>query len=141
MEKIFGGGKKMKSILGKMRKSQKGFTLIELIVVIAILAILAAILIPSVSGMIGTANKATDRANARTVYMAAQVAANSQIATGSAWKSANNGDAKTATEGLCQNLTGSISQVTIKDADGTVSDVTYVHGSNTITYDGKNYTP
>ncbi len=40
----------MYQLLGKKKKNQKGFTLIELIVVIAILAILAAILIPRFTG-------------------------------------------------------------------------------------------
>ena len=40
----------MYQLLGKKKRNQKGFTLIELIVVIAILAIFAAILIPRFTG-------------------------------------------------------------------------------------------
>ena len=57
--------------LVKRLKSRKGFTLIDLIVVIAILGILAAILVPSILGFVGQANKAADQATARSVYLAA----------------------------------------------------------------------
>lgn len=60
--------------LVKRLKSRKGFTLIELIVVIAILGILAAILVPSILGYVGQANEAADKANARSVYTAANAA-------------------------------------------------------------------
>jgi type IV pilus assembly protein PilA len=52
----------------ELRKSKKGFTLIELVVVIAILGILAAILVPVIGGFITRANAARDQANARNLY-------------------------------------------------------------------------
>ena len=66
-----------------MKKSKKGFTLIELVVVIAILGILAAILVPVISGFIETANQATDNANARLIYNASAMwyAANNSAGT------------------------------------------------------------
>jgi len=51
-----------------LKKSKKGFTLIELVVVIAILGILAAILIPVIGGFITRANTAKDLANARSLF-------------------------------------------------------------------------
>lgn len=47
-------------MLNKLRKSKKGFTLIELIVVIAILGILAAIAIPRFAGFTSKAKVAAD---------------------------------------------------------------------------------
>ena len=43
-----------------MKTNNKGFSLVELIVVIAIMAILAAVAIPTFSGFITKANKASD---------------------------------------------------------------------------------
>ena len=64
-----------------MKKKSKGFTLVELIVVIAILVILAAILIPTMTGVINDAKKATGQANTRTVYTAATAYVASQYST------------------------------------------------------------
>lgn len=50
------------------KKSNVGFTLIELIVVIAIIAILALIIIPVVSGYVERAEKTGVEANARALY-------------------------------------------------------------------------
>ncbi|MFT8889245.1 MAG: type II secretion system protein [Ethanoligenens sp.] len=65
-----------------LQKNKKGFTLIELIVVIAILAILMAILIPSISGVIGNARHQSAVADARSIYIAAQSVAAQQLQQG-----------------------------------------------------------
>ena len=43
----------MKSIVKRMRRNEKGFTLVELLIVFTLLGVLAAIMIPNVAGLIG----------------------------------------------------------------------------------------
>lgn len=51
-----------------MKKSQKGFTLVELVVVIAIIGVLAAILVPSMLNYVKKARLKTANSNAKTAY-------------------------------------------------------------------------
>ena len=68
-----------------IKANKKGFTLVELVVVIAVLLILAAIAIPTVSGVINDAQKATDAANAKSIETAIKYAiADNEIKASSA---------------------------------------------------------
>ncbi len=56
-----------------MRKEKKGFTLIELVIVIAVIAILAAVLIPTISSVVGKGNQSVveqESARVRTEILA-----------------------------------------------------------------------
>lgn len=51
----------------KLKKNEKGFTLVELVVVIAILAILALLLVPRIMGSVEDARKSRAESDARTI--------------------------------------------------------------------------
>lgn len=68
-------------LINRIRKSRKGFTLVEIIVVLVILAILAAFTIPAMLGFVNDARGKAYIAEARTVYIAAQSAATEFNAT------------------------------------------------------------
>lgn len=55
----------------KLKKKNRGFTLIELIVVIGIIAILAALAIPAIAGYLKSSKERTDLANGKMIYNAA----------------------------------------------------------------------
>ncbi len=67
-------------LLKKLRKDNKGFTLVEIIVVLVILAVLAAFTIPTMLGFVNDARGKANMALAREVYVAAQAAATETVA-------------------------------------------------------------
>ena len=50
-----------------MKNNKKGFTLVELVIVVAVMAVLVAVAIPTVSSIVGTAEDAVTKSNARTI--------------------------------------------------------------------------
>lgn len=89
-------------LINKIRKSRKGFTLVEIIVVLVILAILAAFTIPSMIGFVNDARDKAHIAQAREIYVAAQAAATERVAT---FKATTSDTELTATE-LSSELAG-----------------------------------
>ncbi|MEG1185541.1 MAG: prepilin-type N-terminal cleavage/methylation domain-containing protein, partial [Eubacterium sp.] len=79
--------------INKLKKNQKGFTLVELIVVLVILAILAAFTIPAMLGFVNDARDKASIAEARECYVAAQAVSTEVGSTviGTAVTSANVG--------------------------------------------------
>lgn len=65
----------MIQMINKLKKNQKGFTLVELIVVLVILAILAAFTIPAMLGFVDDARSKASVAEGREIYVAVQSAA------------------------------------------------------------------
>ena len=60
----------MKNMVSRLRKSEKGFTLVELLVVVGIIVALAAVIIPNVSRFTGKGNEGALSAEAENVQAA-----------------------------------------------------------------------
>lgn len=100
-------------MISKMKKNNKGFTLMEMLIVVAIIAILIAIAIPTFSSSLNKARVATDEANIRSGY--ANVMAT--VLTSDAFDVENNG---TGTATFALNKDGSVTADTATDPYTTV---------------------
>ncbi len=102
-----------------MKKSKKGFTLVEIIVVLVIIAILAAIAIPAMTGWIDKANEKAVAAEARTALLAAQTTASETYST--------SGGSITSPGALDDDLAGEVPGDVYFEADnGVVTNLLYV---------------
>ncbi len=113
----------MKKMLDKVRKSNKGFTMVELIIVIAIIAILAAILAPQYLRFVEDARVTNDISSAKTIDSAINVlVADGTLQNGGkvTWASAGTITATSATIGTgvtagnaTNDLTGIIGETSV----------------------------
>ncbi|SDP64858.1 prepilin-type N-terminal cleavage/methylation domain-containing protein [Eubacterium maltosivorans] len=152
----------MIQMINKLKKNQKGFTLVELIVVLVILAILAAFTIPAMLGFVNDAKGKAYVAEAREVYMAYQGAISEQASssvkttisasytqpgtgdiTDLVQKSALNkldGDIVTVTMGTDNKMTAKVNNseiwaVTVDIASNKVTKVQYLKGGYQVDVD------
>lgn len=131
--------------LSELRKSKKGFTLVEIIVVLVILAILAAIAIPNMIGFINNAHSQQTLAEAGSVKLASEA-----IAIQKYDSDATTGPTITYTEinekigqNLCTDTTDSSEDGYVSVTANTSSQITaitYTNHGYTATYDGKSWT-
>lgn len=137
----------MIQLINKLKKNQKGFTLVELIVVLVILAILAAFTIPAMLGFVNDAKKKASLAEGREIYVASQSAASEETAkstTGKLVESTNDTNLKEKAEKLINNdipKNGSITVVVDADKPAFITNDTKIATGNTsqvwVTPDGQ----
>ena len=124
----------------KMRKNNKGFTLVELIIVIAIIAILSAVAAPQYIKYVEKSRVSSDSAFAADVASCAKVLA-ADIATDSftlTWaKDADGAVAVSTGAGIAQADVNAILGATVKKPVSKKATADYVV---TATYDATNYT-
>ncbi|MFR9061162.1 type II secretion system protein [Eubacterium callanderi] len=129
----------MIQMINKLKKNQKGFTLVELIVVLVILAILAAFTIPAMLGFVNDAKAKALVSQTREVYMAYQSAL-TDVSSGTGYK---NGDKTTETFNVGTTITPGyegtgmdnrlqksalsklVGDIIIEDTDASTKKVTY----------------
>lgn len=140
------------NMIQKLKKSKKGFTLVELLVVLVILAILAAAIIPSMMGFIDKAKEESAAAECRNVILAADIVLNELYGEGKLATVTSETAIDIVKPGstdeiiAISGLKGGISDIKVKPDTGTkhfvVSSAKYepTDGNNTYSYDGTTWT-
>lgn len=126
----------MIQMINKLKKNQKGFTLVELIVVLVILAILAAFTIPAMLGFIDDAKGKAYVSQAREVYLAGQTVATEQTLAGSTIKSNGSDDVtKAVKDKLKTDIPTSAKWIITVGSDSKITKVEYEDGGYLVTID------
>lgn len=103
----------MKNLMNKIRKSNKGFTLVELIIVIAIIAILTVVLAPQYVKYVEKSKLSADESAAATLLQEVEVAIVDAAASGDNITTGGtivmNNTNTTASSGLDTDITDSLS--------------------------------
>lgn len=111
----------MIQLINKLKKNQKGFTLVELIVVLVILAILAAFTIPAMLGFVNDAKGKALVAQTREVYVAYQSAltditnGEGLLKTDASKKTSSDGEATFYAGPNTSKITSDATNVTVQD--------------------------
>ena len=84
-------------MLSKIKKNNKGFTLMEMLIVVAIIAVLVAIAIPTFNNALEKSREATDEANIRAAYAEVMACALTETSQNGVDKKANTDGTNTYT--------------------------------------------
>lgn len=129
----------------KLRKNQKGFTLVEVIVVLVILAIMAAVLVPSLVSYIDKARENSIVTETRSVVLAVQTLASEKYAKNNDDGNYTVGD--DATDEISYDEISVLCEISADDlrsglgdsvviSNGKIDTLDYVSGNKTCTYPG-----
>lgn len=99
-----------------MKKTKKGFTLVELVIVVAVMAVLVAVAIPTVSAITGTAKENVKATNAQTIESMIKL---------------EEAEIVNSSSGVTGSLTGPIIKAALEDAKLGITEGTYYYNSNT----------
>ena len=117
----------MKNLMKKIRKSNKGFTLVELIIVVAIIAILSAVVAPQYIKYVEKSRGAADADSFGSVIQAVNVlVADGKITSTTTFTVGNDGSVKIGTSDATDvtDLTGTIPAFKSSDATTATKTVT-----------------